>query len=172
MSDRRLEQLKLEWRHQSGPRSPNNQIGGLLDLIAYCKPQSVLEIGSHYGVSTEAFLLYCNRVVAVDPWEERQFYAQFLARCSAYPGFAVVRGVSPAALTMFAPRSFDLCYVDGQHDYDSVFADIKACRPLAIRWIAGHDLHMPTVQQAVTDIFGADHPCTVFSDHSWVVPVS
>ena len=55
------------------------------------------------------------------------------------------------------------------HDYRSVIADIRACRRITSKWIAGHDYHMPDVQVAVAMELGKSP--RVFSDYSWLVPV-
>ena len=47
----RMEVLRSEPRHEQAAPGPFNHIGGILELIEYTRPASVLEIGSHRGVS-------------------------------------------------------------------------------------------------------------------------
>lgn len=140
---------------------------GLLDLILALKPKSVIEVGSYRGVSTELFLLHCPRVVAVDPWEwPPDNYKEFMERVGEYPGLEACRGFSPAALSKFS-REFDMCYIDGDHSYEAVKADILACKGVVKidGWIAGHDWNNPETRRAILDYAG--EPKQVFSDASW-----
>jgi predicted O-methyltransferase YrrM len=160
----RLNELRQEKRHPQGiPET--NYIGGLLDLIEYAKPKTVLEIGSYLGVSTEGFLLTCERVTAIDSWEApyADAYESFLERVKPYANLTVVRGRSPQAIPQ---QYFDLCYVDGEHDWISAYDDISACQKLKPKWIAGHDYKLPGVAFAVHKLLG--QPDKVFSDTSWI----
>lgn len=153
---------------------PANFVGGLLDLIAYAKPKSVIEIGCNRGVSTEALLRHCDRVVAVDPWDgsyEREAFVEFMARCGGYPNLEIVRGRSPEALRRFGIE-FDLCYVDACHDYEAVRADIRACL-LIVKpegWLAGHDYPQDDVKRAVGEV--TTTAPKFFSDGSWLLPMA
>lgn len=149
-----------------------NSVAGLLDLLAETGPlNSVLEVGSHRGVSTEAFLLHAEKVVSVDPardpsrfrWLEKTYGSKL----------EMVNGCSPQALTGMKPGLLDLVYIDAYHDYASAKADILAALPLirAGGWISGHD-HSDLVPgagvvQAVRELFG--ERAKVFSDSSWLV---
>ena len=151
-----------------------NYIGGLLQLIDKAKPLTVLEIGSHIGVSTECFLLGCKRVVAVDSWGHNwaPAYDWFMRRVGAYPNLEVVRGSSPEILTQFKDNEFDLVYIDGEHDYDPVVWDIHGSQLLAKHWIAGHDYYTTPngpndVHRAVNELLG--EPTEVFIDTSWLI---
>lgn len=164
---------------------------GLIDLLNFAKPMSVLELGCDRGVSTEVFLLMCDSVVAVDPgdWSRLSNYPEtgpgldlpqadiryqaFLSRCSEYPNFKAVRDFSEDALPKMAPQSFDLVYIDAVHIYQPFIDDVHAAFPLVKDggWIAGHDYFHPdndtNIIKAVNEIFGK--PLKVFSDSSWIV---
>jgi hypothetical protein len=63
-------------------------------------------------------------------------------------------GRSPDAAIDFDDESFDIVYIDAEHDYDSVLKDIKAWKPKAKYVIAGHDFHVfPGVKKAVDESF-------------------
>jgi len=49
-----------------------------------------------------------------------------------------------------------MVYIDAEHDYESVLADIKAWMETDPLVIAGHDFEMPGVRRAVSEIFGSD----------------
>ncbi len=164
----RIEELRrLPRVEDGGPNQLINGIDGLIELIRYAKPTSVIEIGSWLGVSTETFLAHGIPVTAVDPWPVDSVYDICMERCSRYPHFKHVRDVSPEALAQFADREFDMAYIDGDHHYRCVVNDIKASRRLARRWLAGHDFFLDDVGVAVLCQFGR-HPDEVFSDSSWV----
>jgi cephalosporin hydroxylase len=68
-----------------------------------------------------------------------------------------VRLPSVAAATLFANGSLDFVFIDADHTYDAVQADIAAWRPKIKSGgiLAGHDWHTyGSVQQAVTAMLG------------------
>ena len=95
---------------------------------------------------------------------------EFIHRVEGYPNLGrVIRGTSADSMRLFEPGSFDMCYIDADHDYQSVVDDITACKPLVRPggWIAGHD-HTPDsdVERAVKELLGEPK---VFSDTSWLI---
>lgn len=174
----RKEELLKEKRVHGGddPSNPGlNHLSGLVDLIHYCKPKSVVEIGSNRGLSTEMFLLHCQRVVAIDPWEDRNVHTEFLERCGFYPNLEWHRQYSYQGLGVDL-ESVDMVYIDGLHDYWSVYNDIKIAQQVIKKggWFAGHDYvkeNPPVntdVPRAVLDVFGRE-PEKVFEDTSWIM---
>jgi hypothetical protein len=84
-----------------------------------------------------------------------------------------VEGQSPWFNNDFAHGFFDLVYLDGDHSYATVFAEIEAYLPLleAGSWIGGHDYtDTPApgdgVKAAVDALLGV--PSYRFSDGSWL----
>lgn len=148
------------------------RVPGLLDLLAAAKPLHVLEIGCFTGISTEVFLLHCASVTSVDCWGDVGIEAAFNERVSQYPHLIKIKGRSPEALRDLRWRDYDLCYIDGDHSYEAVKADIHQCMMLSKpgMWIGGHDYGWwaePGVKPAVDEIFGK--PDHVFCDTSWLV---
>jgi methyltransferase family protein len=147
------------------------RIPGLLALINQIGPMRVLEIGSFKGVSTELFLLHAAHVTTIDPWEDRNIFSQFHSRCSTYPNLTYVQGYSPAAVP---PGIYDFAYIDGDHSYQAVLADIEICLSVMGKngqWIGGHDydgVDTPDVARAVKKVF-PNHEPTIFPDSSWLV---
>jgi predicted O-methyltransferase YrrM len=164
----RLDELRKTPRCGDDTDNPVDTTPGLIDMVREAQPRRVLELGSNRGVSTEVFLLLCEEVVAVDPWEDfpevsyasdhvegeeaqadflnmrRTNGQQFLDRCGAYPNLTIVRDYSPnAQLAMAAKYTgyFDMVYIDAVHEYQPVVDDIRASWPLVREggWIAGHD---------------------------------
>jgi predicted O-methyltransferase YrrM len=175
MNSQRLDELRRMPRcgDSTATSEANDFVDGLIDMVEYAKPRSVLEIGSDRGVSTEVFLLYCERVVAVDPWEQAPERGEiFQKNCGAYPNLMVVRGYSPDALSTLASESFDLVYIDADHVYNTVVSDVRASWPLVRSggWISGHDYwpgHEDDVIAATHALFGVEN-IKVFADGSWL----
>jgi predicted O-methyltransferase YrrM len=176
--DLRLADLVLEPRVFVQDHRPElrriNSVYGLISLLrSLPRLERVVEIGSFRGISTEVFLLFAAQVIAVDPWRGLDaLYQAFLQRVTPYPHLQVVRDVSIAAVARFPAESFDLVYIDGQHDYGSVKADLRAWLPKVRKggWIAGHDyssqIDNGDVIRAVNEVLGA--PQAVFEDSSWL----
>lgn len=125
----------------------------------------VCEVGSWAGRSAVIMATAGARVTCVDTWEG----SQNDSGCKAYDGsrgrpLDVFRrntaglpitahvGKSPEAAAAFADGEFDIVYIDAEHDYESVKADIEAWLPKARHIIAGHDYHVfADVRKAVQE---------------------
>jgi hypothetical protein len=131
----------------------------------HCRPPVVCEVGSWAGRSAVIMAKAGAQVTCVDTWEG----SENDAGCKAYDGsrgaplevfmkniaglpIRPVLGRSPDIAGQFADGDFDIVYIDAEHDYESVKADIKAWKPKAKHVLAGHDYHcFPGVSQAVRD---------------------
>lgn len=153
----------------------NLRIPDLLEVYKAChQPRRILEIGCYRGVSTEFWLLHCEQVIAVDPWPIPEVRRQFLNRCGHYPHLIRIEGYSPHVFrnrSSYPFQELDMVYVDGDHDYEPVVADIKATLPYLREYgyMAGHDYYLPGVQRALIELFHG--PDEVYSDGSWSVRV-
>jgi hypothetical protein len=103
------------------------------------------------------------------------FYGEFVAnmeRCGV-SNFRTVRETSVKAAKRFADRSVDVVFIDGEHTYDAVCADIQVWRPkvrTANGYLAGHDYDRPEVKKAVLSYFDEDE--VVVSGRTWLVQSS
>jgi glycosyltransferase involved in cell wall biosynthesis len=114
-------------------------------LVGALRPSSIVELGTHWGVSYAAF---CEAVVreqidcrclAVDTWqgdEHAGFYgADVLADLerfhrARYGAFSTLQqGTFDAALAGVPDGSVDLLHIDGRHHYDDVLHDFTSWRP-------------------------------------------
>jgi hypothetical protein len=125
----------------------------------------VCEVGAWAGRSAIIMAKAGARVTCVDTWEGSQNddgckaydgscgtpLEVFKRNTRSYPITPHV-GRSPGVAQEFADGQFDIVYIDAEHDYESVKADISAWRTKAKHVIAGHDYHcFPDVAKAVKD---------------------
>lgn len=132
----------------------------------------VVEIGSWAGRSAIAMVSAGARVLCVDHWkgnkndsgtagvDEERAFRTFLKNTEADRKSGKItyfRGSSEEAARQYKPCSFDIIYIDAEHDYDSVKRDIELWRPMAKHIVAGHDYGVfPGVERAVKEQF-ANH---------------
>jgi predicted O-methyltransferase YrrM len=157
----------------------NTQITGLKDFIRdNCTSSTVMvEVGSYAGESSALFAAAVKELICVDPWDQLpgMLYAKeaeewFNRLTAPFLNVVKLKGFSEDVSRFFRPCIFDLVYIDANHDYDHVRADMLAWMP-AIKaggYIAGHDYYttFPGVIQAVKELFGG--PDKVYKDGSWV----
>lgn len=180
---------------------------GLTDRTDLCRrvaacfpaPQVIVEVGVEKGLFSQEILELCPAAHAwlVDPWayqaagyqdgcnvaQEAQdaLYALTCSRLRAYGSRAtVVRDYSVAAAATFPDETAHLVYIDGNHAYDAVVADLAAWWPKIVPGgvLAGHDYtpgepHIVGVIPAVNE-FVARHGLTLHlvtnpADPSWAV---
>lgn len=141
----------------------------------------ILEIGSYQGASTVAMghaikgkpiQIYC-----IDMWadylnqedfadfersrisDDRKIIGNFMENTSFLGDqIKMMRGSSKDFGKMIAGQNFDLIFIDGGHDYESIYADIVMCmaalKPGGL--LTGHDYHTMGhgVRQAVNELIG------------------
>jgi glycosyltransferase involved in cell wall biosynthesis/uncharacterized protein YbaR (Trm112 family) len=114
-------------------------------VIAACRPQLLVELGTHAGVSYTAFCeavrnTGCGaRCYAVDTWEGdthagaygEEVYGNLSAFNQArYSGFSeLIRARFDDALEYFVDGSIDLLHIDGLHTYEAVRHDFESWLP-------------------------------------------
>jgi O-antigen biosynthesis protein len=114
-------------------------------LVAAARPDCLVELGTHNGVSYTAFCGAVQRAglptrcYAVDTWkgdEHAGFYGEEvyenLRRFHAerYAGFSeMLRTTFEAALPYFPDGGIDLLHIDGLHTYEAVKRDFEQWRP-------------------------------------------
>jgi hypothetical protein len=90
--------------------------------------------------------------------EQQEREAQARAVALEYPGRAfIVKDDSVHAAQRFKNCVFDLVFIDGDHSFEGVLADLSAWR-LKVRiggWIGGHDYGNPTSDQDMSGVKSA-----------------
>ena len=159
---------------------------GLVDLCDWAKENTegniAIEIGSYLGESAEIISQYYKVLWCIDPWGMdfqgipakdiflKRFPGVFSLEGSITGRGNIVyakEGTSPLAATNF--NDVDFVYIDGNHGYAEVKADIQAWLPKVKHGvIAGHDYDpviQPGVVKAVDEVLGK--PANIFVDTSW-----
>lgn len=137
------------------------------DQLAASLPSSssVAEVGVHHGRSLSAIIATCRArhitIYAIDSWLDEAAFAAFDKRWLSHWGDVVVpmRFDSLVGAALLDDIPLSLVFLDADHAYDSVRADIAAWAPLvqAGGILAGHDYHdtWPGVVQAVSEAYPA-----------------
>ena len=116
------------------------------DLLNALKPQTVVELGTHYGCSFFAFLQSCKdfhldtEVIAIDSWEgdpQAGFYGdevwdtvnKTLNQYFANQNFKLIRKYFDDAVNCFEEESIDIIHIDGLHTYEAVKNDFEKWLP-------------------------------------------
>ena len=156
--------------------------------IQASKCNRICEVGSWMGRSTRALVDNTpGTVLAVDTWagtiDERdhakvddpeQLFQEFQTNMVGVPEgkLSLIRGLSldAAQICKEQNKQFDMIFIDADHSYESVKADILAWFPLLVDGgiLCGHDyMYMwPGVVKAINEIF-PDH--IMCSDTIWGV---
>lgn len=110
-----------------------------VELARLAAGKDVLEIGSYCGRSTICLAQNAKSVTAVDPFDGRatpepggtlQRFLENIHRHGVNGRVAAEVGTSAEVLPKLAPASFDLVFIDGAHDRESVETDIRLAREL------------------------------------------
>ena len=136
--------------------------------------ESVVEIGSWKGRSTKALLEGCKGPVwAVDHFKgsedyndstlviarEEPVFEIFKKNVGHYPNLRILQMDSAYAASMIPDGSVDMAFIDSDHRYEQVKAEIKRWLPKARFIVALHDYcdEWPGVKQAVEESFEKFH---------------
>jgi len=135
---------------------------------------TAVEIGSYFGVSTRhiaSLIPAKSKLYAVDSWEYYPGqYEQFLSNM-VISGLASkvvpIKQKSDTAINFFKQfnKSFDLIYVDGDHETAGVISDLENYYPLLTQTgiICGDDWLLRTVRAAVQQ-FAEKYELTIYAD--------
>ena len=165
-----LETPRIYWMELD---AVSNNVAGLVDLCKkYIKQSDYgIEHGCFSGVSSRVISLHCKKLDCVDPWsweEVKEAEKMFDKILVDYHNITKVKLPGAEAAKSYEDYSLDFVYIDADHTYSAVVADINTWKNKIKQggYIAGHDSYMPEVLKAVRDCLG--EPIEVFSDTSWV----
>jgi len=150
----------------------------LYDAAAGMK--SILEIGSWMGRSTYVLCSACKGiVVAVDHFlgsPEHQDLIRagqnplvnFLANVGHFENLIALKIPSEiAAAIVCMPRSFDMVFIDGAHEYEDVIADLNLWGMRAQTLLCGHDGNYKSIERALAERFPDRRPEKVPGTTLW-----
>lgn len=170
---------EIESRYDRGIRvfrPAGEQVRGLVAWIAAiphdCRWR-IVEVGSWRGESAVMFSAEFDLVFCADSWLDYEAqYQEFLRVTGPIKNISYQRAASVDAAQAIAAASVDAVYIDANHQYASVRADIDAWLP-KIRpggYIGGHDYGRAYqgVNQAANETFGEKN-IRRFEDSSWLV---
>ncbi len=144
-------------------------------------PAVFVEIGCYLGRSTAYLAVEIansgKRIEhhCIDPWTDKgvSTYELFMAYTAPVRDrLHIHRAKSPGAASLFAAGSVDFVFVDGDHDYEGVRADIVAWLPKLKSGgvIAGddHTAEYPGVRRAVAELLPKAEICNSgICEHWW-----
>lgn len=148
------------------------------------KPLVGVEIGTGYGQNALNLLseLSIDRLYCIDPfipYHDGQVNSQtdYLSRSKdtinklyQFKNVTFIKKTSSEAFREI-PKNVDFVYIDGNHDYDYVLADLKNYYPLVAKKgvIAGHDLDWPTVHRALDNFCEVNTTTPILLPPDWVI---
>jgi hypothetical protein len=185
----------LELETLGAMRPPNNPLRtGLVEFVNSLPDNLVMaEVGCFRGESASYFAKKASKVYCIDPWLNyteklegghgvnltvmSEAEAAFDRVAAKFPNVIVkTKGTSVEMAKTFADEFFDMVYIDANHEYSFVVADIAAWLPKVKKKggiIAGHDYEYTDangkrdgVALAVKNICGV--PDMVFPDSTWM----
>jgi hypothetical protein len=130
------------------------RIGGRVNLIELTVKSEYrcVEVGVARGDYMENIIVYASDLIAIDLWRDdmvfldngvwvtwtgQQCYEAFKNKFSNLVD--IRRGNSVQELNKLPDKSVDWVYIDANHTFEAVLADLEAALPKTRHWICGHD---------------------------------
>jgi len=155
------------------PMDRHSRINFVYGLIELCKENlttemSMVECGTAEGISTMTFAHFVREIVTIDR------NRLVLPALDEFQNVRRITGDTVNEAVNFTSRSLDCVYLDSDHSFAHVTAEIEAWLPKIKSggYIAGHDFQSdPGVEviRAVCQRF--DFPDRIYGDSSWIVKV-
>jgi cephalosporin hydroxylase len=147
----------------------------------------MIEIGAYTGESTQIFAStgIFSEINVIEPFKFNESFnntsiediqkwnkveEEFKNNTRFFNNVNLIKDYSHNVSTIFADKSVDLVYIDGDHSYEAVNKDIELYLPKIKQGgiLAGHDYSKswPGVVKAVDERLGS--PDAIFKDTSWM----
>ena len=150
----------------------------------------IAEIGIEYGNSTIYMLEHYDikRLYAIDPfvnygnfyngkYDKELFgksgdevHLEIISKLAKYEQITLIGDFSHNAVQFIEDGELDVCWIDGNHDYDYVLQDILKWFPNVKEGgiLCGDDIYLPDVEKAVKDYFNKGED-VFYGKRSWFV---
>jgi hypothetical protein len=105
------------------------------------------------------------------PWKHEDYYQNMLNFSVQNPDRTmIIKDYTTEAAKMVPDGTLDFVFIDADHGYEGCLRDIKAWDQKVRKGgvVFGHDIHFPTVTQAVTEFYG-ENSWNVEDDFIWWV---
>lgn len=129
-------------------------------LAELARGKRVLELGAFKGRSTVAMAVTAEVVVSVD-WHQGDIHtktkmqsslSEYTENIKPYPNIVPLVGRFEDIVPTLIANQFDMVFVDGQHDRESVQRDFMFALLFSPKVIAVHDWGLFAVEPALTDM--------------------
>lgn len=147
----------------------------------------VAEIGIQECNSTRYILknFDIKRYYAIDPFENYEgfynkfydgnngdlYYLEAIKKLKKFKNITLIREYSHNAVKFVKDGELDICWIDGNHDYDYVKQDIEVWFPKVKigGYICGDDIFLLGVEKAVDEFFDKDNFDIFKGKRSWFI---
>lgn len=101
-----------------------------------------------------------------------QVFEDNMEKCGYQGKYNKIVGDSALSARKFADKSISFCFIDANHNYESVKRDIQAWLPKLKpnSYIGGHDADRPSVTKAVQECLGSKWEKT--SERCWICKIT
>lgn len=161
----------MKWRNEEHRLIKRWHI--LSDLVRDNDLEVGVEVGVKEGENLFFIMDHCPdlKMTGIDAWEQQLsetegenyrtwnmevMYDTVKKKAEKYGDrLEIIKAYSVDAAERFEDGSLDFVFIDAQHTYDSLKADIAAWEPKVREggFLCGHDIHFPGVLRAVKEIF-------------------
>ena len=134
----------------------------------YRKDLRLVAVDTFVGSESDPIVLH---TVAQEGGSLRRAFEANLHACDVQDCIEVMAVDSVSAARQFADRSVDVVFLDGDHSYAGVTADLLAWLPKVTPcgYLAGHDIDTyASVGQAIADVLGYEGVRIDYSQNLWV----
>lgn len=163
-----------DYDHGWGYLKPNQDVlDMMLEIKERFSPSNFLEIGFYMGHSTSMWAKVlgqeCNIVSCAPPHPRACHYAPLVEKHT--PNVTVHLVPSPSVYENIRDVKFDVAFIDGSHDQNSVKMDIEMCIKLGIKTLLFDNYERTTVREGISYVMDRkpDQVWPYYADHKGVV---
>jgi len=142
-----------------GEASSIEEYAFFFGIASLLRPTSILEIGTSNGLASIAFLLGAKftgnecKITTIDRYKF-DFQKNMKLFGISEDSISFIQGDSREVLSQLVieQKQYDLCFIDGGHDYETVLADWTYTQKLSKQWIFHDCISEPGVKRIIDAI--------------------